>query len=92
MDNFEKAINDIFEIETIDEIIFKTIEINPDKTIYFAFRESQKIMFDRISSVDLKPICFILKMNDQYHYCPLNDEEFDEETVKKFVLEIKKIN
>ena len=86
MDNFEKAINDIFEIEIIDEILFKSIEINPNKTIYFAFRESQKIMLGKLTSVDLKPVCFILKINKEYYWCPLNDEEFDEETVKKFAL------
>ena len=66
MDNFEKAINDIFEIENIDEILFKSIEINPNKTIYFAFRESQKIMLGKLTSVDLKPVCFILKINKEY--------------------------
>jgi len=86
MDNFEKAINDIFEIESINETLFKSIKISPDKTIYFAFRESQKIMFERLTSVDLKPVCFILKINKEYYWCPLNDEEFDEETVKKFAL------
>ena len=86
MDNFEKAINDIFEIENIDEILFKSIEINPNKTIYFAFRESQKIMLGKLTSVDLKPVCFILKINKEYYWCPLNDEEFDEETVKKFAM------
>ena len=86
MDNFEKAINDIIEIENIDEILFKSIEINPNKTIYFAFRESQKIMLGKLTSVDLKPVCFILKINKEYYWCPLNDEEFDEETVKKFAL------
>ena len=86
MDNFEKEINDIFEIENIDEILFKSIEINPNKTIYFAFRESQKIMLGKLTSVDLKPVCFILKINKEYYWCPLNDEEFDEETVKKFAL------
>lgn len=86
MDNFEKAINDIFEIENIDEILFKTIEISHDKTVYFAFRENQKIMFERLTSIDLKPICFILKINKEYYWCPLNDEEFNEELVKEFSL------
>ena len=86
MDNFEKAINDIFEIENIDEILLKSIKINSNKTIYFAFRESQKIMLGKLTSVDLKPVCFILKINKEYYWCPLNDEEFDEETVKKFAL------
>ena len=90
MDNFRQAINDIFEIEEIDEILFKPIEISPDKTVYFAFCESQKIMFDRLTSVDLKPICFILKMGGEYHYCPLNDEEINEKAVKEFVLKIMK--
>ena len=26
----------------------------------------------------LDPVCFILKMDDEYHYCPLNDKKFDE--------------
>ncbi len=86
MDNFEKEINDLFKIESIDEILFKSIEISPDKTIYFAFRESQKIILKRLTSVDLEPIFFILKINNEYHWCPLNDEEFDEEAVKKFAL------
>ena len=33
MDDFKKIIDDIFNIENIDEIKFKTIEINPNKTI-----------------------------------------------------------
>ena len=88
MDNFEKAINDIFEIENIDDLKKrpKINILNPNKTIYFAFRESQKIMLGKLTSVDLKPVCFILKINKEYYWCPLNDEEFDEETVKKFAL------
>ena len=86
MDNFEKAMNDIFEIEYIDKTLFKSIEINPDKTIYFAFRESQRIMLGKLTSVDLTPICFIVKTGDEYHYCPLNDEEIDNKVIREFVL------
>lgn len=86
MDNFKKAINDIFEIESINETLFKSIKISPDKTIYFAFRESQKIMFERLTSVDLTPICFILKMEGQYYWCPLNNEEMDEKIIEEFSL------
>lgn len=86
MDKFEEAMNDIFEIEYIDKTIFKSIKINPDKTIYFAFRESQRIMLEKLTSVDLTPICFILEMDGQYYYCPLNDEEIDQKVIKKFVL------
>lgn len=86
MDNFEKAINDIFEIESINETLFKSIKISPDKTIYFAFRESQKIMFERLTSVDLKPVCFILKINKEYYWCPLNNEEMDEKIIEEFSL------
>lgn len=86
MDNFENAINDIFEIENIDKMLFKSFKINQDKIIYFAFRERQKIMFGKLTSIDLTPIGFILKMNEEYHYCPLDDKELNEEMVKEFVL------
>lgn len=84
-DNFEEMINDIFEIESIDLIVFKPIEISEDKIVYFAFRESQKIMFGKLTSVTVDPICFILKMGDEYHYCPLNKNKFDENIIREFV-------
>lgn len=84
-DNFEEMINDIFEIENIDNIIFESIKISQDKTIYFAFRLSQKMMFGKLTSATAKPLCFILKMDDEYHYCPLNKNKFDKNIVKEFV-------
>ncbi|WP_407416185.1 hypothetical protein [Methanobrevibacter sp.] len=84
-DNFEEMINDIFEIKTIDQIQFKSIDISEDKTIYFAFHESQKIMFGKLTSGTVQPLCFILKMGDEYHYCPLNKKKFDKGIVKQFV-------
>lgn len=84
-DTFEDAIKDIFEIENIDNILFKSIEIDSDKTIYFAIRKSQKLMFKKLTSMTLEPLCFILKMDDEYHYCPLNKNKFDENIVKEFV-------
>ena len=86
VDIFEKAINDIFKIESIDEILFKSIEISEGKTACFAFRLSQKIMFGELTSCTMDPICFILEMNGEYYYCPLNGNDFDESVVKKFAL------
>ena len=43
MDNFEKIIDDIFNIGNIGKIQFKRIEINPNKTIYFIFHKNYKI-------------------------------------------------
>lgn len=85
MSNLENLMKDFFEMESIDEIRFKSIEISPNKTIYFAFQESQKILFNKLTSVSLEPVCFILKIDEEYHYCPLNDKEFDENIVKEFV-------
>lgn len=85
MDNLENLMKDIFKMEIIDEILFKKIRISPNKTIYFAFKESQKIFQNRLTSASLEPICFILKIDEEYHYCPLNDNEFDENIVKEFV-------
>ena len=83
-DNIENTVKNILGIEEIDEIIFKSIELTPDKSIFFAFRESKKIMFEKLTSCTLEPVCFILKMDDEYHYCPLNNDEFDESIVKEF--------
>lgn len=76
---------DMFGMENIDEILFKSIEISPDKIIYFAFKESQKILLNKLTSLTIEPVCFILKIDDEYHYCPLNKKEFDENIVKEFV-------
>ncbi len=89
MSNLENLMKDFFEMESIDEIRFKSIEISPNKTIYFAFQESQKILFNKLTSVSLEPVCFILKIDEEYHYCPLNDKEFDENIVKEFVKNIQ---
>ena len=88
MSNLENLMKDFFEMESIDEIRFKSIEISPNKTIYFAFQESQKILFNKLTSVSLEPVCFILKIDEEYHYCPLNDKKFDENIVKEFVKNI----
>ena len=87
MDNFEDDIKSILEIEEIDETKFKSIEISPDKTIYFAVRESQKNMLGKLTSTTLEPVALILKENDEYRYHTLNDEKFDENIVRKFVKE-----
>ena len=76
-------------MESLDKIRFKSIKISPDKTIYFAFKESQKIIYNKLTSMTLEPVCFILKMDDEYHYCPLNDKKFDENIVKEFVKNIQ---
>ncbi|WP_296891271.1 hypothetical protein [uncultured Methanobrevibacter sp.] len=83
--NFEEMIKDVLEIEDIDQIQFKRIEISPDKIIYFAFHENQKMMFGKLTSGTIEPLCFILKTGDEYHYCPLNKNKFDKEIVKEFV-------
>lgn len=85
MDNLEDLFYNILEIEDIDEILFKEIEINPDKIIYFAFRESQKIIRGKLSSATIKPVGFILKMGGQYYYCPLDKKGINEEIIKEFV-------
>lgn len=84
MDKVKEMINDIFNIENIDEIRFKTIEINPHKIIYFIFHENCKIVDGRLISGSVEPKAFILKMDEEYYYCPLDDEKFDENLVKKF--------
>ena len=84
-ENFEEMIKFIFETEEIDEIKFKKIVISEDKIIYFAFRGSQKMMFGKLTSGTIEPLCFILKTGDEYHYCPLNKNKFDKEIVKEFV-------
>ena len=85
MDNFKEDIKSIFEIEENDEIRFKSIEISPDKTIYFAVCESQKNMFGKLTSATLEPKAFILKMGDEYHYCSLNDEKPNENIIMEFL-------
>ena len=85
MDNFKEDIKSIFEIEEINKIKFKTIEISPDKTIYFAVCESEKRMFGKISSATLEPKAFILKMGDEYNYCSLNDKKLDKNIVIEFL-------
>ena len=85
MSNLENLMKDMFGMENIDEILFKSIEISPDRIIYFAFKKSQKILLNKLTSLTIEPVCFILKIDDEYHYCPLNKKEFDENIVKEFV-------
>ena len=84
MDDFKKIIDDIFNIENIDEIQFKTVEISQNKTIYFIFHKNYKIFEGQLKSGSIKPKAFILKIDEEYHYCPINKEEFDENLVKEF--------
>lgn len=85
MSNINDLMTDMLKMETIDEIRFKSIKIGSNKTIYFTFKESQKILLNKLISFSLEPICFILKIDDEYHYCPLNEDKFDENIIKKFV-------
>lgn len=85
MSNINDLMTDMLKMETIDEIRFKSIKIGSNKTIYFTFKESQKILLNKLISFSLEPICFILKIDDEYHYCPLNEDKFDEDIIKKFV-------
>ena len=85
MSNINDLMTDMLKMETIDEIRFKSIKISSNKTIYFTFKESQKILLNKLTSVSLEPICFILKIDEEYHYCPLNEDKFDESIIKKFV-------
>ena len=84
MDKIKEMIDDMFNIENIDEIRFKEIEINPNKIIYFIFHENQKIVQGKLTSGSIEPEAFILKMDEEYYYCPLNDNKFDENLVKEF--------
>ena len=84
MDKIKEMIDDMLNIENIDEIRFKKIEINPDKIIYFIFHENQKIVQGKLTSGSIEPEAFILKMDEEYYYCPLNDKKFDENLVKEF--------
>ena len=85
MSDINDLMTDMLKMETIDEIRFKSIKISSNKTIYFTFKESQKILLNKLISVSLEPICFILKIDEEYHYCPLNEDKFDESIIKKFV-------
>ena len=85
MSNINDLMIDMLKMETIDEIRFKSIKISSNKTIYFTFKESQKILLNKLTSISLEPICFILKIDEEYHYCPLNEDKFDESIIKKFV-------
>ena len=84
MDKIKEMIDDMLNIENIDEIRFKKIEINPDKVIYFIFHENQKIVQGKLTSGSIEPEAFILRMDEEYYYCPLNDKKFDENLVKEF--------
>ena len=84
MDKIKEMIDDMFNIENIDEIRFKKIEINSNKIIYFIFHENQKIVQGKLTSGSIEPEAFILKMDEEYYYCPLNDKKFDENLVKEF--------
>lgn len=90
MDELKALLDEIFEIENIDQNYFKEMKISSDKVIYLIFHERQKIINDKLTSGSIWPIGFILKMGNEYYYCPLNDDEFDENIVKEFVEKIKK--
>lgn len=61
MDNFSDDIKSILEIEENDKVKFRTIEISSDKTAYLAVRESEKIMFGKLTSLSLEPVALIIK-------------------------------
>lgn len=84
MDELKDLFYRIAEIENIKEIRIKEIEINPDKVIYFAFKESQKIVRGQVTSGSIKPIGFILKMGGEYYYCPLDKKEMNKKVIRKF--------
>ena len=84
MDKIKEMIDGMLNIENIDAIRFKKIEINPDKVIYFIFHENQKIVQGKLTSGSIEPEAFILRMDEEYYYCPLNDKKFDENLVKEF--------
>ena len=85
MSDINDLMTDMLKMETIDKIRFKSIKISSNKTIYFTFKESQKILLNKLTSISLEPICFILKIDEEYHYYPLNEDKFDESIIKKFV-------
>lgn len=85
MDSIKEMIDDIFEIKNIDKNQFKAINISSDKIIYFVFHKNKKILNDSMISTSIEPIGFILKMDEEYYYCPLNNKEFDEKIVEEFV-------
>ena len=87
MDNFSDDIKSILEIEENDKVKFRTIEISSDKTDYLAVRESEKIMFGKLTSLSLEPVALSIKEKDEYRYHGLNDEKFDENIVREFVKE-----
>lgn len=87
MDDLKDLFYNMVKIENINEIRFKEIEINPDKIIYFAFRESLKTVRTQVTSGSIKPIGFILKMGGEYYYCPLNKKEINKKVIKEFVEE-----
>lgn len=87
MDNFSDDIKSILEIEENNKVKFRTIEISSDKTAYLAVRESEKIMFGKLTSLSLEPVALIIKEKDEYRYHGLNDEKFDENIVREFVKE-----
>lgn len=84
MDNLKNIIDDIFRIENINEIQFKRVEINQNKIIYFIFHRNLKLINEDLTSASINPEAFILKMDEEYYYCPLNNKELDENLVKEF--------
>ena len=84
MDNLKNIIDEIFRIEKINEIQFKRVEINQHKIIYFIFHRNIKLINEDLTSASIKPEAFILKMDEEYYYCPLNNKELDENLVKEF--------
>lgn len=84
MDNLKNIIDDIFRIENIDDIQFKRVEVNQTKIIYFIFHRNLKLINEDLTSASINPEAFILKMDGEYYYCPLNNKELDENLVKEF--------
>ena len=85
MDNLNNTLHQIFKVENTDEILFKKVEITNDKIIFFAFKKIQVIVRGKLSSASIEPVGFILKMDDEYHYCQLNDDKIDEKVINEFL-------
>ena len=80
MSEIEDLIKDFLPIEEITEINFKKV-----CGFYFAYKITDTILKNHISSIQIAPIAIIYEENDEIYLAPLDEENKIEEIVQNFV-------
>lgn len=79
MSEIEDILKDFLPLEEITEISFKKV-----CGFYFAYRTTDIIIKDEISSIQITPVAIIYEENGEFYLAPIDGEDKIEEIVKSF--------